>query len=393
MDVLMRISAFFLFILLGVFSYAADNTLYFPPGELTPLGGHSVEFRGNYFSSIAQYNQDGVEETLADTSSFTMLDYELHYAYGYSPTLEFYMMGRYRQVTAEDSAGLYEASGIESGYAGARYFLGKWKNFKFTLKGHIGNTMHSNEEVTRVTDEMVLGDSGMFYLFGGQVSRAISGHHFIAGGFFYSKPPGEYQSPQYEYFAETALRYQKWAFALGVRGHQSLEADTYTGDEDNKPDINTHVTASFNSINSSGMNGYGSIRYKFGRKYSLGLEYQTTLSGVSVDKGTRYSGMIHWALGGLTGERSKLQSFKEYEIEAVITKVSPRGKFVKIDKGLASDVSKGMVFDIYKTDVFGGNTLVAKGVIKEVSASWAVIKILKKYNSLRVQKGFVARGN
>ena len=96
---------------------------------------------------------------------------------------------------------------------------------------------------------------------------------------------------------------------------------------------------------------------------------------------------------GIKYQASKVQSFKEYEIEAEVIKVSPRGKFVKIDKGLAHDISKGMVFDLYQADVFGGNTLVAKGVIREVSASWSVIKIHKKYTKLRVKKGYIARGN
>ena len=73
-------------------------------------------------------------------------------------------------------------------------------------------------------------------------------------------------------------------------------------------------------------------------------------------------------------------------------KVSPRGKFVKIDRGVASDVEKGMKFDIYRTDYFGGNKLMATGVVYQAGADWSIVKLVKKYGAGSLKKGDTARG-
>jgi hypothetical protein len=65
---------------------------------------------------------------------------------------------------------------------------------------------------------------------------------------------------------------------------------------------------------------------------------------------------------------------------------------VRIDQGLSTDVEKGTKFDIYQTDYFGGNVLVASGYIFEVGSDWSVIKITKKYNEIEIKPGFAARG-
>jgi hypothetical protein len=95
---------------------------------------------------------------------------------------------------------------------------------------------------------------------------------------------------------------------------------------------------------------------------------------------------------GVTAESVKIDSFKEYQIEGSVLKVSARANFIKIDQGLSTDVEKGMLFDIYQTDYFGGNVLVASGYIQEVGSDWSVIKLTKKYSDIQIKPGFAARG-
>jgi len=92
-------------------------------------------------------------------------------------------------------------------------------------------------------------------------------------------------------------------------------------------------------------------------------------------------------------ESLKVESFKEYHIDGSVLKVSARGNFIKIDQGLSTDVEKGAKFDIYQTDYFGGNLLVASGVVFEVGSDWSVIKLTKKYKDIEIKPGFAARGH
>ncbi len=87
-----------------------------------------------------------------------------------------------------------------------------------------------------------------------------------------------------------------------------------------------------------------------------------------------------------------MESFKEYVVDGSVLKVSARGNFIRIDQGLSTDVEKGMKFDIYQTDYFGGNVLVASGIAYEVGADWSIIKLVKKYKEIEIKPGFAARG-
>lgn len=51
-----------------------------------------------------------------------------------------------------------------------------------------------------------------------------------------------------------------------------------------------------------------------------------------------------------------------------------------------------MSMDLYEADFFGGNELVASGVIHELGVSWAIIKITKKFTPKPLKNGRSARG-
>ena len=74
-----------------------------------------------------------------------------------------------------------------------------------------------------------------------------------------------------------------------------------------------------------------------------------------------------------------------------MTKVSPRGLYFKIDRGLVDDMEKGRRVDIYKPGSDGENILIAEGQAFEVKASSAIIKITKRFRNVRVKTGFVVR--
>ena len=133
------------------------------------------------------------------------------------------------------------------------------------------------------------------------------------------------------------------------------------------------------------------MNYSFD-KAIFAIKGQTVASGVSTDKGNSIIVSLVWGTEGVTAESIKVDSFKEYQVDGSVLKASVRGNFIKIDQGLSTDVEKGMKFDIYQTDYFGGNVLVASGVAYEIGADWSIIKIVKKYKEIDIQPGFAARG-
>ena len=147
----------------------------------------------------------------------------------------------------------------------------------------------------------------------------------------------------------------------------------------------------FNSLNRQYVAPYIGVNYAFNNSL-LSLKGESVISGRSTDKGNLIALGITWNSDGVTPEFEKINSFKEYHIEGSVLKVSARGNFVKIDQGLTTDVEKGAKFDIYQTDYFGGNILVASGVVFNVGTDWAVIKVLKKYKEIDIKPGFAARG-
>ena len=104
-------------------------------------------------------------------------------------------------------------------------------------------------------------------------------------------------------------------------------------------------------------------RTLLGKKYRASIELSQTVAGTSTDKSFDALFSLAWTSGGKSSAEKFEDSFKEYTTEATIIKVSPRGRFFKIDKGLAQDVTKGSRVDIYKSDYFGGNKLVGSGVV------------------------------
>jgi hypothetical protein len=88
---------------------------------------------------------------------------------------------------------------------------------------------------------------------------------------------------------------------------------------------------------------------------------------------------------------NKKDRFKEYTIEADVVKVSNRGRFIRIDKGVSSGVAKGMRFDLYNTDFSGNNLLIAEAVAYKVGATSSILKVVNRFSRKPVEVGFTAR--
>ena len=87
-----------------------------------------------------------------------------------------------------------------------------------------------------------------------------------------------------------------------------------------------------------------------------------------------------------TDKQTVDNSFKEYSNSALVIQVSPRGNFLKIDQGITTNLEKGTLVDIFQSDFFGGNILIARGVIYQVEADTSVVKIKEVYKEIPIKK-------
>lgn len=326
-----------------------------------------------------------------------MIDTNAELYYGFNKNFTIYGGGRFRQITTEYTFGGEELSVNESGleryHVGFLYALQNTGRFRYSFDAQFGGTTYTNTEYASSAaipnDEVVLGDSGSRYQIGLNGSYLWGKDHYLNGSVFYHQPPNEL-SPEVLWRADTTWLWEKWHLSLGVEGVYSLGGDSFSDNPNAKIAQGRAPTALFNSVNREWLQPKAGLYYTFG-SWRLGAEVASRVSGVSTDSGNQFVISLSKATQGKSVTEIKRDQFKEYRIEGTVLKVSPRGRYVQIDQGLTQDVQKGMIFDIFKTDYFGGNDLVASAVAHEVGIQKAILKIVKLHSKEKVQKGFVAR--
>jgi hypothetical protein len=375
-------------------SFNVMGAAYRPAAKVLTYKSLAFESSIDYFSTSAYYNHNGEEVAMESGDSFSKIDLDILGRYGLSRRLEARLSGRLRQNNSVNVDQDISETGIESVAAGLKYELVySKKRWALALDFQFRQTIYSNEySATPAKDVMPLGDSGSSLTFGVIANYTPAKRYILEGEIFYNAPSRE-QSSEILYRFENALVFNKWAILLGIEGITSLKTDGYTNDPTNKPKTGSQSSYMYNSINREIMMPY--IGLNFGNFNSFGVEGRlgSVIAGNSTDKGMNLSVNAVWKLkSGKSKKQSKIEKFKEYEFEASVVKVSPRGRYVKIDKGLSNDVEKGMKIDIYQFDYVGGNVLVATGVVFTVGADESIVKIFKVYRSIPVKIGFVARG-
>ncbi|EQC44388.1 hypothetical protein M900_A0349 [Bacteriovorax sp. Seq25_V] len=286
------------------------------------------------------------------------------------------------------------ASGLESVAALFKYQFKNNSDYHFAISGEYRYRPYENEVYSSASnvpaDEIVLGDSGASFLVTAHLDAVISKWTTIESSLGYHMPPNDL-SPELPYRISLIKNFNTWAFWGGVKGIYSLGSDEYADAPSLKPFNANGETARWNSINRSFAMPFGGVRFLMGKKYRLSFEGGQIMSGTSTDKTMEGLVSLSWNTGGVSKEERLENAFKEYTSEATIIKVSPRGKFLKIDKGLVQDVAKGAAVDIYKSDYFGGNILIASGVVYESGPNWAIVRLTKRYKDMPIEKGLTVR--
>lgn len=354
---------------------------------------YAVSLKGSAFQTTSYYDSEGSEVEMLPDSDFKMMNLDLGVSYGISNKVELTGLARVRQVTSTINGTDTSASGLESLGIYAKYSFPKTNETRYAVGVHYSQTLYDNEiynsRAAIPADEHVLGDSGSQYGIDLLLSHGLKAWRwdFRVG---YNNP-GNDLSEEITYQVEGSYNWTKLSLFAGVEGIHSLSTDPFSDAPATKPFQATGATALFNSINRERILPYLGAAYALD-SVNLFARGGSVVKGQSTDRGNFIELGLRFATSGVTKESIKIESFKEYTIDGSVLKVSARGNFIRIDQGLSTDVEKGMRFDVYQTDYFGGNVLVATGVVYEVGSDWSVIKLVKKYNEIAIKPGFAARG-
>ena len=390
------------FLVAALFSPTALYAMgtYRPETSSLMPGTIRLEFKGSRFSAQGFYDEDGVESDLPEGAAFTKSDGEVLVRYGFGRNVEFFGGGRFRMVEASGSDPTegegdisWKTSGAESFKGGLKVFWYRGTAWSLSLEGSYAQSAYSREERTNAIldegDTFALGDAGRSVEGLGHLTYLYSPGVLLSFTAGYRMTP-DYLSSEIPYRTLLALYGNKWALTAGIDGAYSMEDDGYSDDLAARPMINTVVTRQFNALNSSKMRVFAGLGHLFG-SVRAGVEVGQIQSGVGMDKGFDAVFSLGWDLKSGRPGVSKSGLFKEYFGEAQVVKVSPRGKFLRIDKGSAQGVDKGKRADVFKTDFSGGNVFYASGVVYEAKADSAIVMLTKIFVKSKVEAGFTVR--
>ncbi|NOT78005.1 MAG: hypothetical protein HOP07_03260 [Bacteriovoracaceae bacterium] len=361
--------------------------------ELLNPEAYSINASTTLYQSSALIDNDGVETAYPEGSAYRIIDADLTFRYGFSKKLELGFTGRFRSVSSMLNDETSESSGPESLGLEIKYSFPKVKNMTYAIGAHYRQTLYANglfdSAVLIPSDTLILGDSGSEYGVDLFMTNNLKPWKWdLKLG--YNSPANDLSS-EIDYRAEIIYLFSSVNLFMGVEGIVSLNRDQYTDDPALKPVQATGSTRLFNSLNRQKLAPFGGVNFSL-NKLTFTLKGQSVMAGRSTDKGQSISLGLSWNSTGVTDESIKIDSFKEYIVDGSVLKVSARGNFIRVDQGLSTDVEKGMKFDIYQTDYFGGNVLVGSGIVFDVGVDWSVIKLTKRYNQIVIKPGFAARG-
>jgi len=351
------------------------------------------ELKVKSFQSKGAYDDLGANYKFSSSDYFRKDDLGFNFTYGFGKSLDISAAANLRMNSSKTSTYQGSIFGVESLKLSTKYKMRPLGNFLFAWNVYYKRTLFSSPKEASPTKPLILGDGGQdvgFDLIGSfKYSKSLA--IISSGG--YKRPPNGLSS-EIPYRLGLLWKGKSWAIQTGFKGNFSLKQDPYFQDPQNKPGLenpNNSPSQLYNSVNRSLILGHIDVMKNFG-KWGIGGGFEQVLSGFSTDIGYALGINLTWQSEGLSKRRRKEKKFKEYDVDAIITKVSPRGGFAKLDKGYNGYIEKGMKMDIYESNFRGRNVLVGTGVVYETKPNWSILKVIKKYIDRPLKPGLIARG-
>lgn len=379
---------------------ALSQVPYVAPARLLRDSGNEISGDLRMWNSTSRIDENGESQSYVDGEGFSYIDSSISGHYGATKELQLGFRANFRQnqalVEEPAASGNIEtitSTGLQGINFELKYMLEPVGRLNYALKAFYQYHPFSNstQNPTDRTAGFVLGDDGGGYGGGFILSYIHPSQNFLSLSAGYRRPGSEI-SPEIYWRFEGAMAWKWIALIAGIDGVTSLNQDPYTDDVTSKPDLNTGGSFIYNSINRQYSAPYVGANIALGTQWRVESRFQTFMAQRSFDSGTLVSLSL---VRRIESDVRKVadNTFKEYELEASVSKVSPKKQFVILDKGLSHNVQKGQRFDLFHYDYVGGNLLLARGVIIQVNSSQSVLKLTTRFsNKHEIKEGTVARG-
>ena len=384
--------------LLGISLSSWGQTSYVAPTKILGKSAYQIGISGDYFKTSKGIDSSGNDVELKDGESFSRLQGDLQALYGLTDNFQIGLGARFRQNASKAMNPSLEeetetSTGLHSVGASFVFAFKPIKRISYTIDGSFRYAPTKSEE-SSLTEQgsLVLGDQGSEYAIGGGITYSSLSRNYLTGRAGY-RSPGTDLSPEIYWQVEAAMAWEHFALIAGVDGVTSMKGDPHEDDPANRPMYNNGTSFLYNSVNREWIAPYAGVNFAMGEFWRVELRGSQVVSGRSTDLGTAFGVSLIRRVDNKSKTRID-QSFKSYDFETHVTKVSPKKGYLVIDKGISDDVQKGMKIDFFSFDYVGGNILLARGTVIQTKADSAVVKITQRYNTKKeLKEGVVGRGS
>lgn len=377
----------------------ARTASYEPLSFVLKDKNYQFKLSESFFQTTGYFDNGRTAQALPSGASFNRLDSDLLFRKNITKTLEWGTFAKFRSQTSAITATngtVFNTSkmGVESVGLMVKHSLPPIERTRYSIEagGKMVTYQNPGFNIADQYGNLVLGDDVHELFFGGSVSYESSGKNYLNAKIHYNYPVSKL-SQEFKYQFEGALSWQKLALLGGVQGIYTLGTDDYGENPNTKPRQYTGATHLYNSVNREFMAPYIGMNWGFNERWRMETKVASLMMGQSYDKGNEVTLNLIYNSNLVNSEVAKKHDgkFKTYHIEASVVKISPRGKYLRIDKGLTHDIEKGMKADLFEFDYLGGNKLLASGVVMEVGADSSVVKILSVYQNVEIKVGHLVR--
>jgi hypothetical protein len=355
------------------FAFAYDEKSYIPPFMPLEESKWQVEWKSEFLDSINTWNETGTKTSLGSGNAFSRIQSEFIGSFGVTNELQLSGSLRVRQnsATVNNGANEIDKMGLESTSIRLLYHALQMGDFHFSLDLGYRLPLYSNETYGG-GDTLVLGDAGEEAHAGLIVSYFEPQYlnSFTTAVTF--RNPGASLSSEVLYYLEGALDFKSFALVANYNGILSLNNDGAAGA---KPAIENSPSNLYNSKNRELTAAWAALQFKVAQHWRADLKAEAILTGESTDEAKIYSFNLVYRMNERSLVEKEQQRFKEYAFEGEVAKVSGRGIYVVINKGLNVGLHKGMKVDFYRSRIQEKSQYFAKGYILKLSAKKAVVKI------------------
>lgn len=389
---------FFLTTILALSGIASAQTSYVAPTKILGKKGYQLGGSADYWSTSKRVDKDGKNVSFESGESFSRIQGSVFGSYGLTENLQVSGGARFRQNQSKSLNSTTAqidnetSTGVESTWINLIYAFKPVNQWHYTLEGSFRYRPFTNEETVGTNKgSLILGDDGNEYSAGLGLTYASRTNNFLTvrGGY---RNPGSDLSSEIYWQAEGALQWTYVALIAGADGVISNNNDPYNDDPQNRPVLTTGSTALYNGINRQFVAPYLGMNFALGQAWRIELRGSQVVSARSYDLGSGFGVSLIRRVDTKNGIKPD-KVFKDYDIEATVSKISPQKGYVVIDKGLSSDVQKGMKIDFYEFDYVGGNILLASGVVIQTKSDTSIVKVTHLYNTKKeLKEGIIARG-